>query len=334
LISDANGKLLEYNQRWYDYTGLSHEQTFADSGFSAVHPDDRERIFKYAEQTRRTHEPFICEYRLRRHDGIYRWMLCRLIKVDNANENGIKGFGTITDIDDQKQMQFALERERVMRDEFVSMLTHDLRNPMSAVKMSAEMLMKNSVITDERFIHYPLRISKNINRANEMIINLLDASRIKAGEMLTMKKENIDLVLLIKENLIDLTMIHGDRFIFNHSTSEINGSWNAEGIRRILDNLCNNAVKFGEDRTFITISILKSDKNVVISVHNSGNPIPLEEQDKLFEIYQKRATQSDAKPGWGLGLTLVKGIAKAHGGDVILESTEQTGTTFKVVLPI
>lgn len=224
-----------------------------------------------------------------------------------------------------------LESEQKMREQFVSLLTHDLRNPLSAAKISAQALGR-STLTPEKQTSLSGRIVDSINRANGMIENLLDANRIKAGETLPLKIEESGLISIVSDVLIDLATVHGDRFQLNSKQPLINGYWSHDGILRIVENLCNNAVKFGKGHSPITVTLDQQGEEVILKVHNFGNPIPREEQRKLFDPFQ-RSRSEDSKPGWGLGLTLVKGLSEAHGGKVEVESEVNTGTTFTITLP-
>ena len=96
-----------------------------------------------------------------------------------------------------------------------------------------------------------------------------------------------------------------------------------------------NAVKNGELHRTVTIALSATEEKVSLAVHNEGHPIPIAEQSKLFDGFTRtRDAQASSQLGWGLGLTLVKGITLAHRGTVILESSERTGTRFKISIPI
>ena len=168
-----------------------------------------------------------------------------------------------------------------------------------------------------------------------MIENLLDANRIKAGEPLRLEMRDTGLVSLVRTILSELATTLGDRFVLDSPDAVINGVWSADALRRILENLCSNAVKYGFDRAPITISLRQEPNHVLIIVHNFGNPIPSADILKLFEPYRRASTTGEAGNvhGWGLGLTLVKGLTEAHGGTVSVSSNAQDGTIFTVKLP-
>jgi len=225
-----------------------------------------------------------------------------------------------------------LETERDQREGFVSLLTHDLRTPLSAVKMAAQLILKNQ---DDPEVNKSLvgRILNNVNRADQMIGNLLDANRIRAGEKLSLNIESFDLSTLIKETLQELVMIHGDRFIFKANESA-EGVWDRRGLRRIIENLCNNAIKYGDPNSPVILSVEQQKNNVQISVQNKGELISPEDQKSIFRQFKRtRKIQSGTKQGWGIGLTLVRGVAEAHGGCVTVKSENESGTVFTVTLP-
>lgn len=145
-----------------------------------------------------------------------------------------------------------------------------------------------------------------------MITDLLDASRIRAGERISLKFQECDLSELTDQIMDDLSSIHGSRFELELA-EEVTGFWSPEGLRRVIENLVGNEVS--------------------LSVHNEGEPISTQNQEKLFTAFSRgESTQVIGKKGWGLGLTLVGGIAEAHGGTVKVESSEEEGTTFTVIL--
>lgn len=225
-----------------------------------------------------------------------------------------------------------LETERDQREGFVSLLTHDLRTPLAAVKMTAQLMLqvKDDQKTNQELIR---RIITNINRADQMISNLLDANRIRSGEMLSLEIEEFDLTALIKDTLRDLTLLHGKRFEFT-SNEKASGYWDRKAVRRILENLCTNAIKYGDENTPVIITLEQKKTTVRLSVKNHGESISQEDQKSIFKQFKRTAqAHTKKKSGWGIGLTLVKGVAEAHGGKVTIKSEASVGTVFAVTLP-
>lgn len=232
----------------------------------------------------------------------------------------------------QSQLK-SLQEERELRENFVSILSHDLRTPLTAARMSAQLLLRQRE-NPGSLEKLTGRIIDNLDRADDMIRNLLDANRIKAGETLPITVEPCVANRIIREALDNLTTIYGNRFVFEES-SNIDGYWDPDALRRVIENLCGNAVKYGSDRE-ITVALreLKNEVEIQISVHNWGAPIPSEELEELFQHFRRRKSEgTEGHRGWGIGLTLVRGIAEAHGGKAFAESSENAGTTFNVRLP-
>ncbi len=222
-----------------------------------------------------------------------------------------------------------LESERELRENFVSILTHDLRNPLTAVKMQAELIFRKSEAADCRKV--ARQIVGIVDRLNHMIENLLDASLISAGERLLLHIEEFDLREMLKELLDELAESFGDRIVFI-ADQKVHGYWSREGIRRAIENLLSNAAKYGDPGRPIKISLKQTSEIVQIAVYNEGKPIPQEDIPRLFQQYRRaKAARAGGIPGWGLGLTLVRGVAEAHGGTVKVESGN--GTTFTMEFP-
>ena len=226
-----------------------------------------------------------------------------------------------------------LESEKVIRERFVSTLSHDLRTPLSAIRMSAQLLFKMPNQTEEMRA-LTIRILKDVDRTDQMITDLLDANLIQAGEKLLIDIQAVDLWGIAKDTVGEFTRMYGNQFILS-GDEQLTGFWCRKGIRRSIENLLGNAVKYGDPHQPIHIRIWKSGDQVFVAVHNFGNPIAVEEQTSLFLQFRRSITaQGSGKKGWGLGLTLVRGVTEAHGGSVKVESSPETGTTFTMVLPI
>jgi signal transduction histidine kinase len=236
-------------------------------------------------------------------------------------------------IEAERQMRAtvdSLREERALREQFVATLSHDLRTPLSAAKMGAELLLRGG--DPERVKLLPSRIAQNLDRVDAMLRDLLDANSLKAGERLPIEISACALDDIARETLDDLSSVHGDRFVLR-TRARIEGYWSCDGIRRILENLCTNAIKYGAPQAPVTVSLDVIANQVAIRVHNFGPPIAADEQERLFEPF-RRSPSARGQNGWGLGLPLVRGIADAHGGHVTLASSEDAGTTFTVTLPV
>jgi signal transduction histidine kinase len=231
----------------------------------------------------------------------------------------------ITDLVEQAVNDTAVEFSntlRDLRDEYTAILTHDLRGPITAAKMGVDLNLKNSI-----------RVNQNLRRLDSMIQNLLDAGRVRAGESLSVKTVECDPAAIAVEVVGEMTILHGQRFILPTRT-DIRAWWDVDLYRRALENLLNNAVKYGDPVAPITVSFQLIEPIIKTIVHNSGNPISEKDKSNLFQRYRRLASaQKGVLKGWGLGLTLVRGVAEAHGGSIEVQSSKELGTSFILVLP-
>ncbi len=226
-----------------------------------------------------------------------------------------------------------LEDERALRERFISTLTHDLRTPIAAALLGAQSLPRK---TDGNPVIQKTcdRIAGSMRRAENLIRNLLDINRVKAGKKIPIEVAAMRLDRLLEDGISELNQIHGERVILQNSAGQVDGHWDANGVLRVLDNLVGNAIKYGSNEAPVTVSLTSEGDKARFSVHNQGEPVPADEQAGLFEPYYRAPSALEGgQKGWGLGLSLVKEIIESHGGHVWLQSSKREGTTFHVDLP-
>ena len=256
---------------------------------------------------------------VRRVETLGAWLLLHL---DNAQ--------LYTSLKEKNQ---ALQVQHSLREQFVSIMAHDLRGPLAAAKVFAQLLIRQPEHSGERR-DLAIKIERGIERADHMIRDLLDANRIRAGERLPLRLDDCDLGSVADEVVAEFCALHGDRVVLN-AEQGVRGIWSAEELRRALWNLVTNALKYGAPDQQITVAVRRTQRGAEASVHNHGSVISKDEQGRLFEPFVRaKAPSVGTVTGWGLGLTLVRGCAEAHGGRVEVASDTTTGTTFTLVLPL
>ncbi|HYG78152.1 MAG TPA: HAMP domain-containing sensor histidine kinase [Planctomycetota bacterium] len=216
-------------------------------------------------------------------------------------------------------------------EKFAMTLMHDLRNPIAVAKLNAQMI-KRTPQDVEHVVRAAEKIDEKMNRLEKMIRELLDVSRFRAGHGILLDSEIMRLDLLAGEVMVEMAETHGDVFDVE-ATQPVTGHWNREGLRRVIENLAINGLKYGRQggRVRVTVSQRKDD-SATLTVHNDGNPIPPVEQQELFRRY-RRSANAISGTGWGLGLALVSAMVEAHRGTIRVESSDAQGTDFIVVLP-
>jgi signal transduction histidine kinase len=177
-----------------------------------------------------------------------------------------------------------------------------------------------------------VRIERNMSRIDDMVGALLDANRLRAGQRLSLSLRPCDLVEVAADVVAELDDTDRAR-VRTSAPDRLEGVWSPDELTRALWNLVSNALKYGSAGSEVAIALARAGDEATVSVHNEGPPIPAEEHAALFEPFG-RARGADARArGWGLGLTLVRGCAEAHGGTIEL-SSDASGTTFTLRLPL
>ncbi|HNW44349.1 MAG TPA: ATP-binding protein [Elusimicrobiales bacterium] len=228
----------------------------------------------------------------------------------------------------------ALERSR---DEFISMISHELRAPLTVVKESMQLFYDGAVgpPTEKQKEIIKLGLD-NAARLNRLIDALLDITKIEAGVM-PMDISRTDLVAMLAETAKDFALSASEKKITLAALpgSPVQTYCDAEKIREIVINLVSNALKFTPDGGRITLSAKYIERDAHICVENSGPGIPEEDLPKLFNKFaQLNRSVPTAVKGTGLGLAICKGFAEMHKGRIWAESRPEYGTRFCVKLPL
>ena len=219
-----------------------------------------------------------------------------------------------------------------LKSDFVANVSHELRTPLALIRLYAETLELGRLTAKEKYQEYFRIIREESERLTALINNILDFSRIEAGRKEYEFKET---------NLADLVRSTLDSYRFQieqHGFSfeeNISSDVDREAIARSLLNLVNNALKYSKDQKYIGVSLYRANSHVNLEVRDRGIGIPANEQEKIFEkFYRCGDPLVHNIKGSGLGLSLVRHIARAHGGDVLVESAPEKGSKFTIALPL
>ena len=219
------------------------------------------------------------------------------------------------------------EAERQKTSDFIATLSHDLRNPLHVASASAQLIQLKTA--DPSILNLARRVCKKIAEADGMIETLLDASMRHGSMKLKLSLTSFDIMTLIEEVCADLPLFDQNVRVFGEP---IVGQWCRASMKRVLENLINNAHKYGDVLEPITVRAYREKELLLLSVHNEGPPIPREEMDRIFKRHQR--IEDVSIKGWGLGLPYVQSVAESHGGTVVVDSGPGKGTTFTVSIPI
>jgi two-component system, OmpR family, phosphate regulon sensor histidine kinase PhoR len=226
---------------------------------------------------------------------------------------------------------------RQLKENFISNVSHELKTPLSLIRMFSEILVTGRVKGEEKKQDYYRIIHNESDRMSRLIANLLDFANLVRG-IEHKHFERINLAQVVNKALEAYRYeIQKDGFLLNLATDpdipESFGDPNA--ITMALLNLLDNSVKYSGDEKQIDIRVSRVDKSLDISVRDKGIGIPLSEQHKIFDQFYRGADSSVRRiRGSGIGLAITRRVARMHGGDVLVESEPGKGSTFTLRLPI
>lgn len=219
--------------------------------------------------------------------------------------------------------------QAALREQFVAAITHDLRTPLSNARMAAELIERSAADEDVRQLAQT--ILRSAARIDTMTCELLDRVVFGAGGKLALRIDKFDMAELARE--VAGALGTARRVELDLPQQPLCGYWCRDTLRRAIENLVGNAIKYGRDGTPVTLAVSTQLERVKIAVHNDGDPIPPEDCESIFQLYRRAAGCKGGAQGWGVGLPFVRKVAEAHGGSIIVASNQQDGTTFVIDIP-
>jgi signal transduction histidine kinase len=224
-----------------------------------------------------------------------------------------------------------LDRSRSL---FLGILSHDLRNPLGAARMSALLALHLGSLT-ERQAMLMSQIIDSADRATEIISHLLDLTRARLGSGFPVVKEPMDFDFVGRKLVDEMRAMHPDRTFALEISGDTAGNWDKPRIGQVFSNLLGNAVQYGFTGLPIVVAIKGDSEEVVLSVHNDGVPISPNVIGGIFDslVRGEDRGKTTRSTNLGLGLYITKEIVSAHGGTICVTSSEKGGTTFTARFP-
>lgn len=326
-----------FNQRWHDFTGLTSDQLRNHNWQFTVHPDDRTYCLDTCEAAFLNTRPFKLEYRLRRHDGVFRWVQDAGVPRFGEDGNLLGFIGTCVDITDQKQFEeMRIEIERIGRlniaGEMASGLAHELSQPLSAASIYLDGCLHRMAENDwdrEMLQKAVQQAHVQTQRAGKIINHLKELMR-KQGR----KCEMMDINSVIKDSFSYL-----EQDVTRHSITVIHDfsdlpltSVNKIEIEQVLLNLMKNAIDSmsAQARRELRLAtrLIKSGM-IMVTVSDTGTGIPQDELDNVFNPFQ-----TTKQNGLGLGLGICRSLVENYGGKVWAEQRSDCGMEFNFTIPV
>ncbi len=220
------------------------------------------------------------------------------------------------------------------REQFLGILSHDLRNPIGAVTMGAALLVDSD---DPNTVDIATRILDSGERMNRMVSDLLDLTRTNLGSGIPVTRKPTELASVCRQVIAELQLIHSDCPLRFEAIGDLRGEWDSDRLAQVVSNLIANALQYCAPKSPVTVLAEQRGDEVTLQVHNDGLPIPERILPTIFRPmvrHQPGGQEHDHnKSGLGLGLFIASEIVTAHEGTIKVTSTQSGGTTFVVSLP-
>ncbi|MEO6365573.1 MAG: PAS domain S-box protein [Luteimonas sp.] len=344
FTAKPDGNIDYFNPQWTQFTGLTFEQ-IRDWGWKQfIHPDDVDENVRVWQQSLTTGAPFQFEHRFRDVGGEYRWHISRALPLLDDAGNILMWVGSNTDIDEQRKSADALsalaaelsETDR-QKSEFISILAHELRNPLAPMSNAVQILQLTG--GDPETVRSVTGImDRQVRQMVRLVDDLLDLSRISRGKI-GLRAERMDLVVVLQE-AVEAARPAIERgqhdLVFEPPTQPVWLRADPQRLVQVFGNLLNNAAKFSESGGRIAVILEQHEGEAIARVRDTGIGIPEDKLEAIFDMFTQ-ADQSLERSygGLGIGLTLVRQLVEMHGGSVQVSSAgPRMGSEFVVRLPL
>ena len=280
--------------------------------------------------------------------GVLLWMRRSVFRPLLAISNAMRRFGTgrkrtrapVTGPSELRDMALtfnemanSLSRQQEDQLTFLAGVAHDLRNPLSALKMSAALVTSGRPLTEERMQKTMALVRRQVARLDRMVGDLLDATRIEAGRF-ELQLEERDARELVRE-VAELYQGGASQDLQVQLPEEpVPLSCDPARLEQVLHNLLNNALKYSPTGSRVDLSVVREGDEAVLSVVDRGIGMSAEDLRHLFMPFRRASRAREKAPGVGIGLSVARRIIEAHGGRIEVDSRPGVGSTFRVRLPL
>ncbi|MEM7643873.1 MAG: PAS domain-containing sensor histidine kinase [Pseudomonadota bacterium] len=325
---DSNGMFMRTNPAWFETLGLLPEEIESHLFFDFIHPEDMAKTAKAFVDIQMGRPVLGFENRYRHKDGSYRWLSW------HAVPEGDLYFCAARDVTEAMNTRDALDLHEVqaqLREEFISILGHDLRNPLAGATCAIQYLRDRENVSD-RGATVLQTADEALRRMARMIDDVLDFARSRLGGGITADlRPDVSLKAILSHTVDEMELAHPHITFEEVYDFDDPVTCDPDRIAQLISNLLGNAVFHGETGGTVQIRARDAGPQLAIAITNRGGKIPAAVKALLFQPF-KRAEPGSSQNGLGLGLFIAKQIADSHGGDIEVES-EGTETTFTLKLP-
>ncbi|HEU0204722.1 MAG TPA: PAS domain S-box protein [Burkholderiaceae bacterium] len=336
-VSDTDKQCTWVNKQWLAFVGRSMAQVVGRGWIESIHPDDVALCLDTYTSAFDARRPLAMEYRLRRRDGAYRWVLDNSLPMHGPSGEFTGYIGSCLDITDRREAEETLKEADRRKDAFLATLAHELRNPLAPIRNAAQ-LLKAKGAEDAQLQWGGDVIGRQVEHMARLLDDLLDVSRISRNR-LDLRKERVELATIM-QNAIEtsrpLIDANSHRLHLDLPRTPIHLDADPVRLAQVFSNLLNNAAKYMEPNGNIFVSAQQCDDEVMVSVRDEGIGIAAEVLPRVFEMFaQASPAPEQYQGGTGIGLSLARGLVELHHGRIEARSEGAgKGAEFVVHLPL
>ena len=336
-MSDAERRYVYLNRAWLAFTGRALDDELGDGWTASIHPEDfgsRQAAFAEAFDARKS---FTLEYRIRRHDGTYGWVLDHGAPRFDGDGTFAGYIGACLDVTERKEAASSRGIFEQRRIAFLSSLAHELRNPLAPIRSSVELLKRMSQGGDPRVARAQQIIERNTARLAGLVDDLLDLSRLDSGNV-QIARDAVDVAPVVERAIARYAAPMRDRgqvLSLDLPPAHLAVVGDAARIEQMLAILVGNASSHTPQEGTIAVAAHANGERVDISVSDNGCGIDDARKPRLFDLFDEAGEASaDAAQGLGTGLAIVARLARLHGGAISAQSEgRDKGSRFVLSLP-
>lgn len=335
-VKDVEGRYLLMNRAFRNFLGVSPADVVGKTDREIFPPELAETLSLYDEEVLREGKVMTTEKTFKLPDGPRTYLSIRFPIRDEHGQ--IRSLGIVkTDVTQLKAAEAQAREALLQRDRFLAILSHELRNPLSAILNASQLLQAHGDHTPAEAESNQV-IDRQAHRMARLLDDLLDVSRITQGKI-AIRKELLELGELVTDALQTMRPsleAHRHQVTFEPPAEPLFVEGDRVRMAQVLENLLSNAAKYTPDGGWIGVAVRREGNNAVISVRDSGRGIPADMLESIFDLFvQSDDTLDRAEGGMGVGLTLAKSLVELHGGTITAHSPgRDRGSEFLITLPL
>ena len=322
----ADGKTFAVTPATYHLLGIADDERpdTCEGWLKHLEPRDFDRLTAELDRLRGHTGPFTLEAQARTLGPVPRWVEIRGLTLRDESGAFAGACGTVQDVTHRKEPE-------VFRDLLLATLSHDLRDPLTAIQIGTSLLLRRERL-EPRGAVTAKRVIASARRISAMVDQVLDFSRLRVRGNLPCNRRSANLGIIAASVVDEMDLAHAGRRIDLRNEGNLDGQWDADRLARMIANLVSNGLLHGDPASPVTVRVVDKGMNALLVVHNMGSTIQAADLSTIFDPFRRRARPRNSV-GLGLGLFIAHEIARTHGGKMWASSSKEGGTEFSALLP-